>query len=255
MIRYDYPKKLRLWTVLLFCMIAAASVGASLEAYAKDGRIGKTRKYRIIIRVLRPKWRKPPPKDKVNDLRYSDIQCPQNLVGNTNSDALFLQRINKANPMFEFDHVYAKMSFILNADTEWQQPDKFSIQSVRFAVVDRDTKILTTATRGDILFSDKERSQSKSMSAATNRSTNYEESLSETTIQKLYQQRRHRIHYRYHQFYVKNSKKQAFMDAEGAWTIKDGGTICLTHQLPVIDGPIPLLPETDTIFITVTESK
>src|SRR5579871_5997671 len=104
----------------------------------------KLRRYQVILRVVRPRWRKAPPAVKAGDSMYTAILGAPIPIAAGISDTKILGELNKLNPTFYFDRIRAKTSFELAADQIWSQPEAFSIQSLQFAVIAGNPRLLNS---------------------------------------------------------------------------------------------------------------
>jgi len=110
----------------------------SYKTFSKADQIKSPRLYKVIIRVVRPRWRTQPPLDKIDQPRYHNIIGSRFEVANPDSDNQTLTKLNKLNPTFIFDRVYAKKVIFLRPDQVWRQPDGFSMHSVKLAIVEEN---------------------------------------------------------------------------------------------------------------------
>ena len=131
-----------LWIPLYTATLQVGSGQEAAKAEASAPKVEAVR-YRIIIRVIRPQWRSLPSEQqmKTNINYYANIGMHTPISGN-GSDANFIHDLQQVNPQFSFDHLQAKTTFLLDADTVWTAPTKLCMQKFHFAIVEHKNELL-----------------------------------------------------------------------------------------------------------------
>ena len=107
---------------------------------------GKSKKYKVIIRVVRPHLLKQPtPQEAQSNMSaYSFIANGVFHLKDPVSDTELLRKLNKHNPQFKFDHVLAKQTLEVEADKLWDVPESMTLHKIRSAIVDKNNAIMDT---------------------------------------------------------------------------------------------------------------
>lgn len=94
-----------------------------------------TKKYQIIIRVVRPTVRLPITKGKENRPEYMALQQGLFFLKDITSDMEFLKAVRKNNPFLYFDKVRNSKVLTLKENEVWEQLENFSMHKVTLQIL------------------------------------------------------------------------------------------------------------------------
>ncbi|MCX6380264.1 MAG: hypothetical protein NT023_12455 [Armatimonadetes bacterium] len=114
------------------------------RSLAEEKRAESVKKYRVIIRVVRPELAKMPSvkEARANMGKYAAVSNGVFHPKNPESDEELLKKLNKHNPQFKFSRILTKRTIEAEADKLWDVPEDMTQHSIRLAIVDKSSEIM-----------------------------------------------------------------------------------------------------------------
>lgn len=202
-----------------------------------------TTTYSVIVRVLRPVWRKTPSVAEIKKMpgAYGNLTNTVFHPKNLNSDTEILSKLNKANPLFKFDKVNKKEKFTLVADTVWAPPKGFSLHNFDFAIIENSPTLL-------------DRSSSKNGIKSA-----YSVKYPPDVIQKLRKEGQVVLGVRATLNCLVGGKPLPYLEIAGPMVLETEATVCLIYNLVgYLDTSNPQKPvvvsrPADIVLVSITE--